>query len=148
MGTPMSWQDWDQWRTKWITSFQDDDTEHRQAGRQTQTLSTYCHCLLNVPAPVHICVCINANASGEIMPWGLSCPRSVGTSLSFHRYRSLGQRQTDRQSERQSIICSLVQRFSNPHIPNEKHIDSCFSTSKDFDPETPTRELAMIENSL
>lgn len=89
-GTPVSWQDCDRWRTKWITSFQDDDTKHRQAGRQTQTLSTFCHCSLNVPAYVHICACINANASGEIMPWGLSCPRSVGNAAQLSQVQIPG----------------------------------------------------------
>lgn len=76
----------------------------KQAGRQTQTLSTYRHCSVNVPVYLCVCVCVRvyANAGDEIIPCGLSCPRSVGTSLGFHRYRSPGTR-TDRQADGETV---------------------------------------------
>lgn len=51
-----------------------------------------------------MCACVYANASGEIILCGLlPCPRSVGTSLSFHRYRSPGTR-TDRQADGETVV--------------------------------------------
>lgn len=101
----------------------------KQAGRLRRSHPIATSWLMYLCIYAYACVCIYANASCEIMLCGLSCPRSVGTSLGFHRYSSPGRGQTDRQMERQSIISSLVQRFSNLLIPNEKHIDSCFQLS-------------------
>lgn len=52
-----------------------------------------------------VCVCTRAYAnaaSGEIILRGPACPRSVGTSLGFHRYRSPGTR-TDRQADGETV---------------------------------------------
>lgn len=116
-------------RTKWKTSFWEDDREDREAGRPTQTLSTYWHCMVNVPVCLCVCVRIYANVSSEIILRGLLCPRSVGTSLGFHRYRSPGTR-TDRQADGETVDHKgLEQRFSKLLIPNEQHIDSCAQVS-------------------
>lgn len=77
------------------------------------------------------CVCarVYANASSEIILCGLLCPRSVGTSLGFHRYRSPGTR-TDRQADGETVDHQgLVQRFSKPLSPIEQHIDPCLQVS-------------------
>lgn len=51
---------------------------------------------------VHVCVFVYANANDEIILCGTSCPRCVGTSLSFHRYRTPGTRM-DRQADGETV---------------------------------------------
>lgn len=147
--------DWDRWRTKWKTSFWDDDTEDRQAGRQTQTLSTYWHCLVNVPVLLCIwlcvCTCVYANASGEIILCGLLYPRSVGTSLSFHRYRSPGTRK-DRQADGETAdhkqLSAEVLKPARSQWETYWSLFPSFSILQILTSKTPTWALAMIGNSV
>lgn len=77
----------------------------RQADSDTLNLSTllgFCTCV-----SLHVCVRVYANASGEIILRGTSRPRSVGTSLGFHRYRSPGTR-TDRQADGETADHKLL----------------------------------------
>lgn len=66
--------------------FGEDDTERLQGGLILQPPSRLIHLCMCV------CVlpCIYANACSEIIQCGMSCPRSVETQLSFHRYESPG----------------------------------------------------------
>lgn len=73
----------------------------KQAGRLRHSQPIDTAQLVYLCVCTHACVCVYANASGEIILCGLLCPRSVGTSLSFHRYRSPGTR-TDRQADRET----------------------------------------------
>lgn len=100
---------------------------------------------------VVVCVCVRvyANASGEMILCGMLRPRSVGTSLGFHRYRSPGTR-TDRQADGETVDHQgLVQRFSKLLSPNEQHIDPCLQVSKfqDSDPERLGR-LRLLKTSV
>ena len=72
----------------------------KQAGRlrRSQPIDTAWLMYLCFYAYGCVCACVYANASGEIILCGLLYPRSVGTSLGFHRYRSPGTR-TDRQAD-------------------------------------------------
>lgn len=72
--------------------------QRRPISRQTQTLTTYWLCLVNVPALISVCAWVYANVNSEIILCRLLRPRNVGTSLSFHRYRSPGTR-TDRRAD-------------------------------------------------
>lgn len=76
-----------------------------------------------------VCVCVYANASCEIILCGLRAHAEWEHSSAFTGTDPRGRRQIDRQMERQSIISSLVQRFSNMLIPKEQHIDPCFQVS-------------------
>lgn len=72
-----------------------------QAGRLKRSQPIATAWLMYLCIYAYVCVRIYVNASSEIMLCGLSCPRSVVTSLGFHRYRSPGRGQIDRQMERQ-----------------------------------------------
>lgn len=149
-------RDWDRWRTKWKTkwktSFWDDDTEHRQAGRQTQTLSSYCHFLVNVPVHLCICVCVHLckcelwdNAVWVVVP------TQCGNIARLSQVQLPGTR-TDRQADGETVdhkqLSAAVLKPAHSQWETYWFLFPSFSTSKDFDLETPTCELAMIENSL
>lgn len=125
-------EDWERWRTKWKTSFVDDDREDRQVGRQTQTLWTsWCTAWLMylcVCACVWLCAsaCIYANASGEIILRGHTTHAVREHRLAFTGTDPQGRGQIDRQMERQAVISSLVQRFSNLFISKKPHTDPHF----------------------
>lgn len=136
--------DWDRWRTKWKTSFWDDDREDRHASRQTQTLSTYWHCLVSVSACSSMCLCVRL-CKCEL--WDNSvwvmCPRSVGTLLGFHRYRSPGTT-TDRQADGETVdhkqLSAEVLKPAHSQRATYWSMFPSFSASTDSDPETPTWE--------
>lgn len=144
-------QDWDRWRTKWKRSFWDDDTEHRHAGRQTQTLSTYCHCLANVP--VYLCICVCAHLwkcrQWDNAVWAV-VPTQCGNIARLSQVQIPGTR-TDRQADGETVdhkqLSAAVLKPAHSQWETYWFLFLSFSTSKDFDLETPTWELAMIENS-
>lgn len=140
--------DWNWWRTKWKISFLDDDTEDRQAGRLRRSQPIDTAWLMYLCISVSVCVYIYANASGEIILCGLLCPRSVGTSLSFHRYRSPGMR-TDRQADGETVdhkqLSAEVLKPAHSQWETYWFLFPSFCTFTDLDIETPTWELAMIE---
>lgn len=75
-----------------------------------------CFCVL------HLCKCERCDNS----VWAC-CAHAVWEHRSaFTGTDPQGQGQIDGQMERQSIISSLVQRFSNLFVPNEQHIDPAF----------------------
>ncbi len=128
----------------------------KQAGRlrQSQPIDTALLMYLHISACV--CACVYANVSGEIIPCGMLCPRSVGTSLGFHRYRSPGTR-TDRQADGETVdhkqLSAEVLKPAHSQRATYWSLFPSFSTSTEYVPETPTwedflSELAMIGNSL
>lgn len=91
-------------------------------------------------------------ASGEMMLCGLQlCPHSVGTWLSFHRYRSPGTR-TDRQADGETVderqLTAEVLKPAHSQGAIYWSLSPSFSTFTGSDPETPTwEELAVRGNS-
>lgn len=126
----------------------------RQADSDTLHLLTLAW-LMYLCVSACVCVCVYANVSCEKILCGLRAHAVWEHCTAFTATDPWGQRQIDRQMERQLIISILVQRFSKPARSQRATYQSLFPSfsTTDSDPETPTWEdllskLATIGNSL